>query len=189
MKWQSIAAMVVLAVPLAIYITSDTSSIPQGLITNHRCAPEHACFSARSYAIFVMLEFSVPAALLLLMRSRYKLMVLCAVASLIIIPFYHLGLYNDFAMRVSLPALAVIAMLTPAVLLSARKKIVVLMAVWLLAGAITPLGEIYRGINGGNSPVSEKSTFPYESYLNPSFSQYFGKVPSWLIQQKENTGD
>ncbi|NOW47160.1 hypothetical protein FHW96_003338 [Novosphingobium sp. SG751A] len=113
-----------------------------------------------SYPIFILLEIG---AYLLALRLRPSSGVYGAatawivVASLLLIPFGRVGGGMDFAMRASIPALAVLAVLIADILVQSKKdsawgpaKRVAL--VGLTIGLATPIGEISRAIAWPHAP-------------------------------------
>lgn len=100
------------------------------------------------YIEFVVLEFAF-FAVLLIRRFRRDPVLLCAVTVLLLLPLYRFGPANDLAMRASIPALTLLAILLGewmseprAVLSDLRWRVA---AVILIAiGAATPFMEVAR---------------------------------------------
>ena len=74
-----------------------------------------------------------------------------ATISLILIPNYYAGIYNDFAMRVSIPALIILMVYVSRFILSEdiihkNRRTKVYLIILLFIGAITPLQEISRSV-------------------------------------------
>lgn len=109
-----------------------------------------------SYPIFILLEIG---AYLLALRLRPSSGAYGAatawivVASLLLIPFGRVGGGMDFAMRASIPALAILAVLIAEILVQPAKGPARLVALCALTiGLATPIGEIARAIAWPRAP-------------------------------------
>jgi hypothetical protein len=115
---------------------------------------------------------------------------LIAVASLFLIPFYHLGVANDFVMRASIPALAILAIRTGHtaydVFSNDRKWRKALMAVVLALGSLTGLDQIYHIVASQNHGISSCDLVQQRQQERPDLVlmwMYFAnetRVPMWL---------
>lgn len=110
--------------------------------------------SLKVFLINFILFLTLEAALLFLINyKRYKsgLFWVCAV-SLTLIPLFTMGIGYDFCMRVSIPALVVLFLMTAQTIADAVKKerwvFLYLVFLCLFIGAQTPLHEIYRSVSG-----------------------------------------
>ena len=139
------AALIVVGIlPLLVYLACDSSAV-----ANWLQAPTPAFDTF--YCLFIGLEvFPFVAVNALYSGNRggfsvstYRL----AVVTLLLIPFYHLGAANDFVMRASIPALAILAVVTGqtmwSVLQTKRKLPVILVAATLTIGAVTGFSQIW----------------------------------------------
>ncbi|MCL6588771.1 MAG: hypothetical protein K6U80_02350 [Firmicutes bacterium] len=105
-----------------------------------------------AYFLFCLFEFGI---YVLLIRNKFKKdpVFLITVGSLLLIPSYKMGIYNDFVMRVSIPALTFlmvyVAKFLTAPIYNNRKllSLKIILVAFLLIGAITPFNEIYRSID------------------------------------------
>ncbi len=176
-----IAAPLVLCLalaPVALYLTSDSAGIPSGF------QPLNTEFLLR-YPAFLALELLPFAAATALFpagrgvegrgggqhgsegqdsggpgsggpgpaRSTWRL----ALAVLVAIPFYRIGVSNDFAMRASIPALAVLAIATGHATASAlqaggARRTLLVLAVAL--GSLTGLDEVWHTLSTPNQGAS-----------------------------------
>jgi len=113
-----------------------------------------------NYYIFVVFEFGLYMLLLFFVHNKNPLYWIC-LASLFIVPFFRIGLSQDFCMRVSIPALFVMQILIQQMLLGRKleeplpvtgvsKKDMLLLkivvAVLLTIGTVVPLQEMSRSV-------------------------------------------
>jgi len=131
-------------VPLALYLASDSGDVPRGL------QPLSTEFLIR-YPAFLALELLPFVAANVLFgardghgpaRATYRI----AVASLVLIPCYRIGVSNDFVMRASIPALAILAVTTghtaASVLAGGSNARRILLGLVLALGSLTGLEEV-----------------------------------------------
>lgn len=98
------------------------------------------------YALFCIFEFGIYA-LIVAEKYRRNPYFLIAVISLLLIPTYSAGTYNDFAMRVSIPALLVLMLFVIRYLREAEnKRHQYILIFFLVIGAVTPINEIVRSV-------------------------------------------
>ena len=100
--------------------------------------------------VFCLLEFGVYA-LIIARAFRRSPWFIVAVVSLILIPNYYAGVGNDFVMRASIPALTVLMVYVSTFMLDkaafhVNRRAKILLMIYLLIGAITPLQEISRSV-------------------------------------------
>jgi hypothetical protein len=138
--WRNWAACPLIMV-LAGFYGSLSHQLPHGLISARILATVW-----RRYLLFVGLKAGLYAGLcaLVLRRDRRSLALLgVAGITLLLLPLYRLGLYNDFVMRVSIPSLFVLWVLVARSLADAPATLArrVLWGVFLI-GAIGPLAQL-----------------------------------------------
>lgn len=102
------------------------------------------------YVMFCLLEFGMYSLIISDVFKRTPWFIVATV-SLILIPNYSAGIYNDFAMRVSIPALIILMVYVSKFILSEdiihkNRRTKVYLMIFLLIGAITPLQEISRSV-------------------------------------------
>jgi CDP-diglyceride synthetase len=101
------------------------------------------------YVLFCFLEFGL-IALLLAKKFRKEPLFIIAVVSLIIIPWCSAGRSNDFAMRVSIPALLVLTIYTARWFVENGKNknsvVKTMLICCVIIGAVTPANEFIRSI-------------------------------------------
>ncbi|MCL6589405.1 MAG: hypothetical protein K6U80_05560 [Firmicutes bacterium] len=111
-----------------------------------------------NYLLFCLLEFGI---YVLLIGGKYKKnpVFLIMVASLLLIPSFKMGIYNDFVMRVSIPALTFLLVFVAKFFTDPSPKgtktriLKYILFAFLLVGAVTPFNEIYRSADAtGKNP-------------------------------------
>lgn len=144
----ALGAAVLIGIPLLIFLQTDTAAIPKSFIWSKRCVMSGAgCFSWPGLVFFLLMEIGGAALVMAVCRDRERERFgLLALLCLCLIPTVRIGLYSDFAMRASLPALCVLALVCARALATERS----LQRGWvaaavLLLGAAVPLSELYRG--------------------------------------------
>ncbi|MGI4976172.1 MAG: hypothetical protein ACRYG6_04430, partial [Janthinobacterium lividum] len=152
-----VAALAVLGVallPVALYLASDGGGILRGFL------PINTEFLLR-YPAFLALELLPFVAVTFLPDRRgegpSRSTWLVAVVSLVLIPFYRIGVSNDFAMRASIPALAILAVATGHAAASAFERGGVRLAVVagvVAVGSLTGLDEVWHTLRTPNQGAS-----------------------------------
>lgn len=98
------------------------------------------------------------------------------------IPLYRIGIYNDFAMRASLPALAVLSILCAKVLAAGATRYSAAIVVVLLLALPTSVGEIYRGFIREDPAIRPDATFN-DPWAARYLRQYFAPLPVWVLRK------
>ena len=152
-----IISLFVIGVPLLAFLQSGTSDIPRSLLLSSGSFTHNA----KMLFQFIFLEFGIVAALsAYIVRQRLRENMFISIGLLLVLMIV-VGLYNDFAMRVS-PALLVVIFINAceALLIRPHRKSLRLMQIALagvfVIGAITPLFEF----------VTRRQT-PYTSLRSP----------------------
>ena len=155
--WSDVGVSVLLAIvlmPLVLYLTCAGGTVASGF------QPLTAGFLGR-YTVFVALEVLPFAAINHrfgdarggFSRSTYAV----AIASLVLIPFYKIGPSNDFVMRASIPALAILAVTTGHTACHALQTggaRILVIALVLVLGSLTGLTEIREILAARNNGIS-----------------------------------
>ena len=148
----SIGLSAVVVALLAMYLLTGTGSIPKFPIFS-QAAYDAFNFDGpsqilRDYLLFIALEVGGYLVLLLfILRQHRKELALVALV-LCLIPLYRIGMFNDFAMRASIPPLLLLMLLVARGLLqksNSLKAVVLrlcLVAAFVL-GSVTPLYEFF----------------------------------------------
>jgi hypothetical protein len=148
------------------------------------------------YGSFVVLEFLLFFGVLFLApwfrhEKQVRRATIAAVVLLLLIPHYHLGIFNDFAMRVSIPALCFLwAVVVRAVgeaanggfFRLARAPIFCL----CLLGAPTGASELMRSVKLGPGLFTVRNvafeSVPFLDKMEPVSSQYMGVPDSFFFK-------
>ena len=137
-----IISLLVLGVPLLAFLQSGTSDIPRSLLLSSGGFSHHV----KMLLEFISLEFGIVAALsAYIVRQRIRENMFISIGLLLVL-MVVVGLYNDFAMRVS-PALLVVIFINAceALLIRPHRKslrfVQIALAGVFVIGAITPLFE------------------------------------------------
>ncbi len=158
LRWMDFAlclASLAMAAPIMAFLSLDSGQIEKGF--QDIASPTFLV----PYAGLVALEALPLFALSWQGRDpsdrRTSAEMLIALAALLAIPAYKLGFANDFAMRVSIPALTLLYVRMPRALVSIGKEPVARRAIMIgviALGAATPAVEIYRNISQPATPAS-----------------------------------
>jgi len=137
-----IISLLVIGVPLLAFLQSGTSDIPRGLLLSSGSFSDNV----KMLLEFISLEFGIVAVLsAYIVRQRIRENMFISIGLLLVL-MVVVGLYNDFAMRVS-PALLVVIFINACEALFTRPRrkslrfVQIALAGVLLIGAITPLFE------------------------------------------------
>lgn len=168
----------------AIYLTLDTAGIPSGLAVE--LTPARSAWVI-VYGAFILLEFGVLSLLLLLIRRDS--LILCAAATLILLPLYSFGPSNDLVMRASIPALSILAIASAKSLAegdwSRHKQVLLSISVVLIIGAVTPFNEFARVFVFPGWQPNRASTLIEATHSLPP--HYVGKlnrpILAWALRQ------
>ena len=181
--WRQIASTLLLVVPLGLYLLAKSESIPTGFITDVPCITEHRdCFTWKSYFIFLLLEVGLLLAILFFWRQKEQGFLVAAALALCLIPLYRVGIYNDFAMRASLPALAVLAIFCAKAIVHAPRPYAWGALLVLLLALPTTGGEIYRVFMTG--PAIRPDTTFDDPWAKKYLRQYFAPQPIWILRSR-----
>lgn len=179
LSWRSLAALVLIGVPLALYLTSDTTAIPAYFAAFGKCTKAaDLCFSLRTYSVFVVAEFLLFAVVLFAAKVGQQDALVISSILLLLFPLVHFGIANDLMMRSSIASLAVLAILSAHVISSRATWAAMSLIVLLLVGLPTSGGEIARGILKDHW-FPEKSTIADATAPSPGLrAQYFARSVS-----------
>jgi hypothetical protein len=179
LQWRAISSILLLAVPVALYLNAGAVNIPHGFIFALPCNTL-GCFSWSSYLLVLALEVGVPLVIVLLHKEPEHGFATAAAIALCLVPLYNMGAVNDFAMRASLPSLAVIAILC-AKAFPAGPRIAAAATIFVLLCALpTVAGEIARGfLPGEDMPANYVFDSDYNQIV---LAQYFAPYPIWVLR-------
>ena len=135
LRWPNLLLALPLAGLLVVYLTRGTATLPQGWLWEfYGWEPLFKGLRA-----FYLIEFMTLAGLLWLVRPplRRDPFFLAAVVTLLLVPWYQMGIYGDFSRRASLPAIMLLCWYTAAFLANTRGRV---LRGWALGGLIVVLG-------------------------------------------------
>lgn len=180
-NWRTWGAIVTVGLPIALYLTTDAQRLPASFQWNLACVEN--CFSWTSYVRFVALEALTFLVILVAWKPARTGFLVVTAAVLLLFPFYYLGLANDFGMRATMPALAVLAIASAHLVVNAPLRFVAPMVVVLVIGSLTPLGEIYRGLTD-QTRVDPRGGFEvvFAGDWASARPQYFARPRAWLMR-------
>jgi hypothetical protein len=178
-SWRTITSSLLLGGPIVLYLASGSAAVLHGFIWETKCtfAP---CFTWASYPLFLVVEIGAPLVVLFLRKKPEGGFLVAAAGALCIIPLYRIGLMNDFAMRASLPSLAVLAILCARLFSERRPYPLAALAVLILAFP-SVLGEMTRGFLREHPYVIDLAEFdePYRWWIDQSFTP----GPIWVLRR------
>jgi hypothetical protein len=148
----TVAAAVLLSLPSLVYLFGGSSAVGMGI--EKADISKYLCFIGLEVLLYIVAILACPE------RQRFRKSVLTiTVLSLLSIPFGKIGTSVDFVMRVSIPALAMLAISTADILVDPNREqsgilrwTQILLLVALTIGSVTPLGELARAILYPHSP-------------------------------------
>ena len=179
-SWPNILSVLFLGPMLFGYILSDSQGVPRHLI--FMIGND---WTWGNLIGFYLLEFVIFSLILATLGTRRPEILAVAIVSLLAIPLLDMGIYNDFAMRTSIPALGVMAILVvEAFLVHPWRKTLPLLIVFLL-GIGTGVAEISRGFvfpRTKPADVSVDFMLSKTGLAAPFHSQYFAPYPNWFLR-------
>ena len=155
LRWQNLCLAPPLAALLALYLTSGSVDFLHGWLWHRYEWGLLAAF----LPLFYLTEFLVLAFLLWLLQPqlRREPFFMAALATLLLLPWYYYGHWNDLCMRASLPALFLLCCYGARVIAASHLDIIarrgyhriafVSLVIVLGVGAITALVEMVRAAN------------------------------------------
>jgi hypothetical protein len=176
--------MLALVIVLARYMRVGADSMPFGAAWSLRCLGQGGpCYSFGAYLRFVAIEVA-PALLVCQIATRWRdAMVWIASVSLLAMPFFHFGAFNDLNLHGSIPALAVISLIAWRVIAEATRWLKLAFATVMVAGPPTPAQEMRRIFSMKDGPTTEM-TFSYLLQRAPELrTQYMIDKAPWIIRR------
>jgi hypothetical protein len=188
-SWGNLGAVILFPI-LCFYFAANLGKIPRDWMWN---APGYHSGWWTEYFWFVFLEFLLLAGLAILVQrpTREQRFWWFAVAlSLLILPLYRMGQFNDFVMRASIPAMFLCCCFVWRALDSVRprkppKWRFAREALWLCLslGALTPLSEITRSLmHYSDNQVALRSPAHSVVHLGSYTIQYLGREDSFFFR-------
>ncbi len=161
LTWQNLLVALPIAGLLFVYLSSGVGDVPRSWIWERHENGAPAAILA--LAILYLSEFAILGSLLLLLRPQLRRdsFFVASLATLVLLPLYSLGHFNDFAMRGVMPAHFLLCYFcvgaitgSPSSLVGRgiqwRIPLLALVVSVLAVGAVTPLVELARANNYHN---------------------------------------
>ncbi len=106
LRWPNLLLAPPLAGLLGVYLASGTANLPQGWLWEFHGWK----LVAKELPVWYLIEFMILAGLLWLLRPqlRREPFFLISVVTLLLVPWYQMGIHGDFSRRASLPALVLL---------------------------------------------------------------------------------
>lgn len=184
-NWRGLASVLLLGVPIALYLEADVGTLPSGFVTSNPCLPTGACFTWFSYALFLIIEVGAPVLILGLWRKSHQGFLSAAVLALALIPFYKMGLINDFGARACLPALMLLSILCAECIVSGPPRYSV--AVFLVLLGVLP--DLYYDFTKFPRSVVQTTTTMEAVSGEGVREQYFARLPVWVLTKDTRATD
>jgi hypothetical protein len=174
--------------PIVVYLGADARSVPHDWL-----------FLTRGFWVFYVafIAIQIPQAAVVWIRRReldpeLRTLAVLAIALLLLIPFYRLGMNNDFAMRASLTPLALLAFVFASI--AANLKLgdgigrVAAVVTIVALSAVTPALEVQRALTVNTFAISDCNLLTTWRYLEAStwLSNYLARpdrMPAWLLRR------
>jgi hypothetical protein len=172
--------------PVALYLTTAPETVPGKFLWSD---PEFWYY----YPRFLVVE--IPHVALVYARWKYldktmRGLAVLSIALLLLIPFYALGPSNDFAMRVSIVPLALLAFVFVSIVVdidwSGKRDLALLTCGIVILSACTPAFEIIRGFYYPRFAISDCSLTQatddiIEGAIPFNYVAQIDRVPAWLM--------
>jgi hypothetical protein len=176
LDWGNVLCVVTLGIPLASYLTAGSADVPHGFNWDHEG------FSWLGYAEFLALEIGFYLLALRLYGWQYLRYPVIVIVVLLLLPLYRIGMFNDFTMRVCIPAIMLLAIAASAAIADARSLRCIPLAILMLVGSITSVLE-FLGRGGDGVVVAREQTLRSGTLAEPPFAvQYNAPLPNWVLR-------
>jgi hypothetical protein len=199
LSWQNLLLALPLAGLILVYLLSGSANFPQGWLWQQYSASQLLMW----IPVFLLNQFLLLAALLYAMQPalRREAFFWVAIASLLLLPWYQYGYFNDLAMRASLPAIFLLSYYSAQLcgqqatkFAGQHRGLVAALFIVLCTGAITPVFEVARVLNfdDGQRRHYEELDYTTLSTVHRFFrGQYRARnMPDWyrsLLRDHNNT--
>jgi hypothetical protein len=165
-------------VPLSNYLLAGSGAIEHGFNWTRDG------FSIQRYTTFFMLEVGLYLMALRLFGWQHLRYPVIVIGVLLFLPLYRVGLYNDFTMRASIPALTLIAIAAASGVNDAKGHRWIPLAILLTIGGVASLLEIVGRGREGSVPASTQTLRSGFLFDEPNlFVQYNAPLPNWVLRR------
>ncbi|MBF0300236.1 MAG: hypothetical protein HQK51_16055 [Oligoflexia bacterium] len=202
-NFENIFTSTTITLLIALYYSSNTSkgqgSFMFNIINNPTTFYDYIKFISLEYLIYILIFLLSYISIYIYYRRQhhqyqqlhqleeYKnekqslLIIIIATITLAFIPFYHLGIFNDFCMRTSIPALFILSVFIIRSLLHRHNHFLIksILLVTIIIGSFAPYIEIRKSIRLRDVPA----IFMHLTQYSPGYSvQYLGKADSLFFK-------
>jgi hypothetical protein len=169
---------VVVYVPLLSYLLAGSGSIEHGFNW------QHDGFSIALYTTFLLLEVGLYLMALRLSGWRHLRYPIIVIGVLLLLPLYRVGIYNDYTMRASIPALTLIAIAAASGVTDPKGYRWIPLAVLLTIGSAASLLEIIGRGQEGRVPAQGQTLRSGFLLDDPQlFVQHSAPLPNWMLRR------
>lgn len=144
----------------------------------------------QSYLVFVLAEFLILGLVLLPLvwkRKFFRGVLFLSTGTLLLIPLYHSGVFNDFCMRASIPSLTILSAVAIAAVVDnsvgGSRLLHIVLVIILVTGFVTGIGRFFTSFERTNKNFGglfNNYLVSYESNLFKSFNN----IPSDVILEQ-----
>ena len=157
-----------------LYYWGNVSPVPQNFIWKIHplgvLIPKYLLFCLLEFLLLLGLSFS---------KDNWQIL-LIILLTLLLIPLYTLGYYNDFGMRSSIPALFILQIFVLKKIFNSHVIVKTLLICLLAIGAITPITEITRAVKNHGACFRYSLSVPH---IQPHVAkQYFSTGNSFFFR-------
>ena len=166
---------------------------------------EHVLHSIGTMIGFLILDVYIFAIVLILVKDKIqtieKKLITWVFIVLLLIPQVMYGAANDFVMRASIPALTIVFVFVLRYLddiIRKKSYVMVVALILIIFGICTPLAEVYRGFQKGDSATNEQPIYSminahlkykvlhqqYMGLATKAFGRYFGNYTLIIEDEK-----
>lgn len=176
--WGNLLCGLVVHVPLWSYLLAGSESIEHGFNW------QHDGFSIALYVAFLVLEVGLYLMALRLSGWRHLRYPIIVIGVLLLLPLYRIGIYNDFTMRASIPALTLIAIAAASGVTDAKGYRWIPLAVLLMIGSAASVLEIIGRGREPRAPAQGQTLRTGFLFDDPRlFVQYHAPLPNWMLRR------
>jgi hypothetical protein len=176
LDWGNLLCALLLGVPLVGYLMAGAASIP------HSFNWDHPGFSWVIYVKFITLEVGVYLIALRLCGWRHLQYPAIVIVTLLLLPLYRIGVFNDLTMRACIPAIMLIAIAASAATVEARELRCIPLVILMLVGSITSVLEIIGRARDGTVSPSAQTLRSGVLAETPYAEQYNAPLPNWVLR-------
>lgn len=176
---ENILVGAVVGIPIAAYLLHDAAALGAGVLWQG-----NAQFSWARLGIFYLFEFLAIAVWIAAIGVRQRAWYWLSIAILVLFPLFWIGRSSDFAMRATVPALAIFVFLTAEILTTSRLSRTFGVVVLLCVGAVGPVSDLVGLLRSKNTAYIKSLSFDrfLARYPPGVRHQYLARYPHWTLR-------